>query len=164
MMNTDAYGPADTDRADADRAAVAWAATALLNAVNASDLNGVLAVWSDDGVLMPPHHPPVHGRAALERYFKDLFSHSRFAFVFASSDIDVAGDIALQRIEYTASAWPLAGGSVVRIAGRDCMSTVGSQTDRGNCRRTSGTAIFPNRQPRSCEQRVSPNVDLRRRR
>jgi len=117
MMNTDADGPADTDRADADRAAVAWAATALLNAVNASDLNGVLAVWSDDGVLMPPHHPPVHGRAALEQYFRDLFSHSRFAFVFGSSDIDVAG-IALQRIEYTTSAWPLGGGSVVQDRGK----------------------------------------------
>jgi hypothetical protein len=76
QMNTGTYSPADTDRPDADRAAVARATTALLNAVNASDLTGVLAAWSGDGVLMPPHHPSVHGLAALEHYFRDLFSHS----------------------------------------------------------------------------------------
>lgn len=38
QMNNGTYSPADTDRPDADRAAVARATTALLNAVNASDL------------------------------------------------------------------------------------------------------------------------------
>src|SRR5262245_41614611 len=117
-MNTGTYWPADTDRTDADRAAVTQATTALLNAVNASDLTGVLAAWSDDGVLMPPHRPSVRGRAALERYFRDLFSHSRFTFVFGSSHIEVAGDVALARIEYTATAWPRERGSVVEDRGK----------------------------------------------
>jgi ketosteroid isomerase-like protein len=117
-MNTGTDWPADTDRLDVDRAAVARATTALLNAVNASDLTGVLATWSDHGVMMPPHHPSVHGWAALKDYFKDLFSHSRFEFVFSSSHIDVAGDVALERLEYTASMWPLEGGSVLQDRGK----------------------------------------------
>jgi ketosteroid isomerase-like protein len=67
---------------------------------------------------MPPHHPSVHGLAALEHYFRDLFSHSRFAFAFSSSRIEMAGDVALERIEYTASAWPLEGGPVVQDRGK----------------------------------------------
>jgi ketosteroid isomerase-like protein len=117
-MNTGTHWPADTDRLDADRAAVVRATNALLNAVNASDLTGVLAAWCNEGVLMPPHHPSVHGRAALEQYFRELFSHSRFAFVFSSSRIEVAGDVALERIEYRASAWPAAGGPLVQDVGK----------------------------------------------
>jgi uncharacterized protein (TIGR02246 family) len=117
-MNTFTHSPADTDRSDADEAAVARVTTALLNAINASNLTGVLAVWSDDGVMMPPHHPSVHGRAALEQYFRDLFSQTRFEFVFNSSRIELAGSVALERIEYTASAWPVEGGPVVRDFGK----------------------------------------------
>jgi uncharacterized protein (TIGR02246 family) len=117
-MNTGTHSPSDTDHSEADRAAVARATTALFNAVNVSDLTGVLAAWCDDGVMMPPHHPSVHGRAALEEYFRDLFSHSRFAFVFSSSRIELAGDVALERIEYAASAWPTEGGPLVKDVGK----------------------------------------------
>jgi ketosteroid isomerase-like protein len=117
-MSTFAQGPDDVDRPDADRAAVAHATTALLNAVNASDLTGVLAAWCDEGVLMPPHHPTVHGRAALEQYFRGLFSHRRFAFAFTSSRIEVVGDLALERVEYRASAWPAEGGPLVQDVGK----------------------------------------------
>ena len=58
---------------DADAASISRATTKLLSAVNASDVAGVLAVWGEDGVLMPPHHPSVHGRAQIERYFRQLF-------------------------------------------------------------------------------------------
>jgi uncharacterized protein (TIGR02246 family) len=103
---------------DADRSAVAQATTALLNAVNASDLGGVLAIWCDDGVLMPPHHPSVHGRLALERYFGALFSRSRFTFSFTSSRIEVVGDVAFERVEYSVSASPADGGPAVHDAGK----------------------------------------------
>lgn len=101
----------DTVDSDADRAAVARATTELLAAVNASDVGRVLAVWADDGVLMPPHHASVHGRLALEEYFRDLFSRSRFRFSFGSSEIQLAGDVAFERVTYTAVAWPASGGS-----------------------------------------------------
>lgn len=117
-MNTLTQRPTDDDRSSADMAAVAHATTALLNAVNASDLTGVLAAWCDEGVLMPPHHPSVHGRAALERYFRGLFANRRFAFVFTFSQIEVIGGIALERVEYRASAWPAEGGAPVHDVGK----------------------------------------------
>lgn len=107
-----------SDGPDTDRAAVAQATTALLNAVNSSDLTGVMAAWCDEGVLMPPHHPAVHGRAALESYFRGLFSRTRVAFAFTFSRIEVADDVALERLEYRSSVWPVEGGLPVQDVGK----------------------------------------------
>lgn len=90
---------------DADRSAIAQLSARLLNAVNASDLAGVVAVWSDEGVMMPPDQQPVSGRAAIEDYFRQLFSNARFRFQFTSSEIQVVGDIASERVSYSAEAW-----------------------------------------------------------
>jgi uncharacterized protein (TIGR02246 family) len=103
---------------DAERAEIQRATAELLAAVNASDDRRLLAVWADDGVLMPPNHAAVHGRAALENYFRERFSGSRFRFSFTFSDIELAGDVAFERLAYTASAWPAGGGRAVEDAGK----------------------------------------------
>ena len=51
--------------ADVDREAIMRTTAELLAAVNASDADRCLAVWSADGLLMPPHHPAVHGDEAI---------------------------------------------------------------------------------------------------
>jgi ketosteroid isomerase-like protein len=58
---------------DVDRAVIRRLTAELLTAVNASDPGRLLALWADDGVLMPPNQPAVHGR-----------------------DIRVAGDVAFE--------------------------------------------------------------------
>ena len=90
---------------DADRSDIAQLSARLLDAVNTSDLAGVVAVWSDEGVMMPPDQQPVSGRTAIERYFRQLFSHARFRFQFTSSEIQVLGDVASERVSYVADAW-----------------------------------------------------------
>jgi len=90
---------------DADRTAIARASARLVEAVNGSDVAGVMAVWADDGVMMPPGRPSVHGRQAIEESFRQLFSHSRFHFQFTASEIQVVGDIASEHITYVAEAW-----------------------------------------------------------
>ena len=101
-----------------DVAAIEQVTAALLNAVNGSNLAGVLAVWSEGGVMMPPHHPSVRGREEIERYFRRLFSVSRFRFVFTSSKIEVCGEVAFERVEYEVAAWGTAGGPEVRDVGK----------------------------------------------
>src|SRR5829696_3673264 len=83
-----------------DRAAIAATSAELLAAVNASSDDRCSALWAADGVLMPPHHPTVQGHEAIVQYFRDLFSRTRCSFTFTSSDIRVAGDIALERVTY----------------------------------------------------------------
>jgi uncharacterized protein (TIGR02246 family) len=95
----------DADAVDADRSAILKTTAELLAAVNASDVDRCVSVWAPDGVLMPPHHPSLHGREAIAGYFHDLFSRSRLRFTFTSSHIELAGDIALERVTYTAVIW-----------------------------------------------------------
>ena len=106
------------DTAEGDRAAIMRTSAELLSAVNASDANRCLAVWADHGMLMPPNHRSVQGREALDEYFRSLFSLSRFRFTFTSSQIQLAGDIALERVTYMVVVWPGTGGSPVEDFGK----------------------------------------------
>lgn len=95
-----------TDAAHPDREAIKRATAELLAAVNASDADGCVAVWAADGVLMPPHHPSVHGHRAIAEYFRALFLKRTFCFTFTSSHIHLAGDTAVEHVTYTATIWP----------------------------------------------------------
>jgi uncharacterized protein (TIGR02246 family) len=92
--------------------------SALLRAVNTSDLEALMSVWDDYGTLMPPGHVSVHGHQAIRAYFQELFKHSRFEFVFTSSQISIDGALAVERVEYSAAAWPLDGSSTHRDRGK----------------------------------------------
>jgi ketosteroid isomerase-like protein len=105
-------------KGDADRAEIQAATTELLAAVNSSDDGRLLAVWSNDGILMPPNHAAIRGRAELQKYFKERFSGTRFRFSFRLSDIQLAGDVAFERLAYTALIWPAEGGPPVEDAGK----------------------------------------------
>lgn len=93
----------------ADHAAIAATTAKLLAAVNASDVAGVLAVWADEGVLMPPHHPSVQGLEPLRTYFDNLFSRTTFTFRFTSSSIELVGDTAFESVTYIVSTRPTDG-------------------------------------------------------
>jgi uncharacterized protein (TIGR02246 family) len=103
---------------DNDREAIHDATARYLEAVNAADVAGVMSVWADDGVLMPPHHPLVRGRAEIEDYFRRLFEKSRFRFVFTASEVRIDTDTAVERVEYTADAWLGGSAEPVTDAGK----------------------------------------------
>jgi uncharacterized protein (TIGR02246 family) len=103
---------------DADRAAIRSTTAELLAAVNASDPDRVLALWREEGILMPPHHPVVHGHAALREYFRELFRRSTLTFQFTSSDIQLFGDLAVERLSYTATVLPMTGGTPANDVGK----------------------------------------------
>jgi ketosteroid isomerase-like protein len=91
--------------------AIHEATSALLRAVNTSDLEAVMAVWDESGTLMPPGHASVQGHRAMRAYFDDLFRHNRFEFRFTSSQVIVAGALAIERVVYSATVWPRRGSS-----------------------------------------------------
>ena len=102
----------------ADRASIRRITSEILAAVNTSDPGRLLAVWADDGVLMPPDRPAVEGRDALERHFREVFVERRFRFSFTLGDVKLAGDVAFERLAYTASVWLAGGGQAVDDAGK----------------------------------------------
>ncbi len=103
---------------DPDRSAIARASARLLNAVNGSDVDGVVAVWAEDGVMMPPDKLPVSGRTAIQHYFRRLFSNARFQFQFTASEIEVVGDVASERVTYAAEAWVDGASAPMRDRGK----------------------------------------------
>jgi len=88
-----------------DREAIQALEQTLLNAVKAGDAAGVMLAWDDEGGMMPPHHPSVRGREEIEAYFRQLLSAARLQFTFTASEITIAGDMAVERIEYRAEIW-----------------------------------------------------------
>jgi uncharacterized protein (TIGR02246 family) len=94
---------------DADLEAIRSSTTALLAAVNGSDVHRLLEVWADDGVLMPPGHPSIHGRAAIQEYFGNLFLRARFAFEFAPTEIELGTELAVERVNYRVTIWSVSG-------------------------------------------------------
>jgi uncharacterized protein (TIGR02246 family) len=103
---------------DARREEIRRITAELLAAVNASDHRRLVALWADDGVLMPPNHAAVHGRSALDAYFRARFAGTRFRFSFTSSDIQIAGDVAFEWLAYATMAWPAGGGEAVEDTGK----------------------------------------------
>ncbi len=103
---------------EGDLATIRKATSELLAAVNACDVNRVVDLWADDGVLMPPAHPSVHGRAALREYFGRLFLRARFAFEFTSSEIEIVTDAAFERVGYKVTIWPTDGQSPTEDCGK----------------------------------------------
>ncbi len=90
---------------DSDRVELQRLSATLVSAVNDRDVGTVLSVWAGDGTMMPPNHPAVSGRKELEAYFTRLFATSRFRFVFTKSELEVIGDVAIERVHYTVEAW-----------------------------------------------------------
>jgi ketosteroid isomerase-like protein len=104
--------------AGGDLKEISRASSALLSAVNSSNVDGVLAVWRADGTMMPPHHPAVQGHAAIRDYFSDLFARRRLNFVFTASHIRVAGDVAFEQLSFRATSTPIAGGDPIQDTGK----------------------------------------------
>lgn len=101
-----------------DHAEIHAVAEALRTAVNACDVRGILECWAPDGVLMPPHHPSVHGHPAIAEYFRSVFVTRRLSFTFTGSSVTLLGDVALERLTYTLAATSVTGGSATEDVGK----------------------------------------------
>jgi uncharacterized protein (TIGR02246 family) len=71
--------------------AIAKVAEAFRAAMLKGDAAAVAAVYREDAVEMPSCAPPVYGRAAIERYYHDLFTHLGTFTTFTLSHLEAAG-------------------------------------------------------------------------
>lgn len=65
-----------------------------VQAENAGDIDGVLRMFSDDIVVMPPESPPVKGIEAAEEFFGGFLDAFTVDIELASEDVVVDGDLA----------------------------------------------------------------------
>ena len=108
--------PATTPQTDASTAAAAEATiragTATWNeACNAGEVDKIVALYTDDTVVMPPNVPTIVGREALKAYLAKDMAAARAAGLVAKdgvSSVGVSGDL----------AWHAGSSSVVDASGK----------------------------------------------
>jgi uncharacterized protein (TIGR02246 family) len=85
-------------------------ATAAWNdAYNSADLDRLMALYAEDAVSMPPGRPALEGRAAIESHFQSLFATFVAHHETSIVDLELAGDLAIERGRYTATFTPKDG-------------------------------------------------------
>ena len=106
-------GPAQTAQAAmgasaADLAAIGRLHKEYVAAHNASDADRLMALWTDDAVLMPMDEPTLSGRKAISEHYEEFFDQNPSEIEIEPVETRVAGDWAFERIQVTVT---LPGGS-----------------------------------------------------
>jgi uncharacterized protein (TIGR02246 family) len=74
---------------DTDRAAIAHQLERYEQALNASDVDGVMQLYAEDAVFMPQHSLPAAGRAAVRLAYRHVFDTIRLDIDFTIDEIRV---------------------------------------------------------------------------
>lgn len=78
----------------ADRRALEAAAQAWTKAFNARNADGLLALTTEDVVLLVPDMPPISGRGAARRFVQRALGAAKGQLTNATKEIVIAGDVA----------------------------------------------------------------------
>jgi len=115
-----------------DQAAAAVAIDSLLKeyaaSLNSGDLDRWVALWTDDGIQMPPGEPAVVGKQHIRTRNGAGLDRFKFDMGITNEELRVAGDWAYIRGTYKATLQPKQGGEPVLIDGK-YMSILAKQPD-----------------------------------
>ena len=81
--------------------------------INAGDLEGSLAVYTEDCAMLPPNEPLLNGHEALRSWFEGFYEQFNVNGRYTSSDVVVAGDWAIERYAGIFTFTPKAGGEPI---------------------------------------------------
>lgn len=85
-------------------------------AVNAGELNRLLALTTEDGVFVTPGQAPI-GREGFSVAFSAAHQRARIHCTSELEEVEVVGDIAYTRSRDALSVAPRAGGDAMQLAG-----------------------------------------------
>ncbi len=89
---------------DADIAAISAVTDEFRQNVLAGNFAGVAALYTEDGMLLPPNAPAVTGRPAIQQYLESFPPVTNFNFTIA--EVAGVGDMAWVRGSYTMTLAP----------------------------------------------------------
>lgn len=106
---------------DSDHSKIKGAVSAYIKALTASNLDGVMTQYANDGVFMPPNAPPIVGIKAVR---------SAYANTFKNVDID-ADEFVIDEVVQVSPTWAFvrshARGSTTSVATRAKISEGGTK-------------------------------------
>jgi uncharacterized protein (TIGR02246 family) len=92
---------AQTGASSADLAAIGRIHEEYVAAHNASDPDRLMALWTDDAVLMPMDEPAISGKQAIGEHYEEFFDQSPSEIALEAVETRVAGDWAFERVQIT---------------------------------------------------------------
>ncbi len=102
----------------ADMAAVNTIWSNYESSLEAGDIDAWLALWTENGVQMPPNEAMVVGIDRLRERNGAALEQFTFEMDIASEEVEVSGDLAYSRGVYTATLNPKHGGQAIPIDGK----------------------------------------------
>ncbi len=114
-------GQPAAEQTEADVAAIQALVQAWGAAVEAGDVAGIVALYTDDIVQMPPDKPANRGKQAIEEYYGpslELFSVEVTWPVEGTEEIIVADGWAFHLSEYISRFTPKAEGETLEVRGK----------------------------------------------
>ena len=84
-----------------------------VTAFNAGEPDGLVAVMTDDCLVMPPGEPLVSGHEAVRSWHAALSEQFQINARYTDSEIEVVGDWAIERYAGVLTLTPKAGGDAV---------------------------------------------------
>ena len=88
------------------------------DAFNRADIEGMAKMVTDDAVAMPPNQPPVVGKDAFRSWLRAGLDAARSHLEFSLQEVEVAGEWAFDRFDWTMETTPTGGGETTRDNGK----------------------------------------------
>ena len=82
----------------------------LVEAAGAPDQEALIGLFAPDAILLGLDEEPISGSAALRSWLQPLLDRRRLALSLSPEEVEISGDLALERGGFEADAIPLAGG------------------------------------------------------
>ncbi len=95
----------------AEEGGIRAADSAFVAAANEGNVDGLVAVYADDAVLLPPNLPPQKGKAAIRAFWAGFLNVYTVRFEIGSDTIEGRGDLAYNVGHYRFTAVPKAKGA-----------------------------------------------------
>ncbi len=88
-------------------------------AITTNDLDGIMAVYSENAVMWLPDAPEAKGREAIRKSYVDLLAANTVtAATFANTHYETSGDHSVGWGDFTLTLAPKSGGNPVTLSGR----------------------------------------------
>lgn len=111
-----------------DSAAVTKLRDDFIAAFNRQDIDAMAKLTADDMVGMPPNQPAIVGIDASRAWWREGFQVARSRFEASSREIEVLGDWAVDRFDWTMESTPAGGGATSKDKGK-CVWISRKQSD-----------------------------------
>lgn len=79
------------------------------------DTDALVALFTEDCVLMAPNQPEARGQEGVRTWMNGLVAHFEFSGEYTDTDVSIAGDTAVQRYHARITMTPKEGGDPVTV-------------------------------------------------